>query len=515
MSRISNRRASPENWERTVKRMASLNQVSLTPADARAIVKYLSDHNGLAPEEARPAAFEAERRMTEWTYTADKDTAALCTGCHSFGRVMTERRTEEEWGLLVAMHRGYYPLIDNQPIANGTGFRRNSALPNEPAAPNAPPPDTRQPMEKAIAHLSKAFPLVTPEWSAWSAASAPPRLAGRWALSGSLLGKGPVFGEVVITADAAAPDEFTTQTRYTIAHTGQSVSRTGKGLVYTGFQWRGRGFEAGNTTDAWREVMFVERDQQEMSGRWMTGAYDEIGLDVKLVRLAGGPMVLGATPPSLKTGTTGRTVQVFGANLPGTLRPEDVSLGQGVKVTRIASANAGSVTLEVDVAADARPGPRDIAVAGVVRPSSLVVYSTVDGIRVTPRAGLARVGGTVFPKQLQPFEAVAFSNGPDGKPDTEDDWSLGLVDVKWSVEEYTATFGDTDIQYVGRIDQTGMFTPNFDGPNPDRPGNRNNIGDVWVVAEYTPEGSPRVLRGRAQLVVTVPVYMQWPSEVGR
>src|SRR5262245_31499887 len=73
MSRISYRRATPENWERTIKRMVTLNKVSLTPEDARAILKYLADHHGLAPEEERPIAYEAERRMIEFTYDKDKD----------------------------------------------------------------------------------------------------------------------------------------------------------------------------------------------------------------------------------------------------------------------------------------------------------------------------------------------------------------------------------------------------------------------------------------------------------
>src|SRR5436190_2192354 len=111
MSRISYRRATPENWERTIKRMVTLNKVNLDPADARAILKYLSDHQGLAPEEERPIAFEAERRMVEYTYAADKDTADTCSSCHSMARVLSERRTKEEWGLLIAMHRGYYPLV--------------------------------------------------------------------------------------------------------------------------------------------------------------------------------------------------------------------------------------------------------------------------------------------------------------------------------------------------------------------------------------------------------------------
>ena len=92
---------------------------------------------------------------------------------------------------------------------------------------------------------------------------------------------------------------------------------------------------------------------------------------------------------------------------------------------------------------------------------------------------------------------------------------LGMVDVKWSIEEYSATFVEDDTKFVGTISQTGFFTPNMEGPNPERSGNRNNIGDVYVVADYTPAGGT-ALRGRAHLLVTAPLYMDWSStEVGR
>ena len=98
---------------------------------------------------------------------------------------------------------------------------------------------------------------------------------------------------------------------------------------------------------------------------------------------------------------------------------------------------------------------------------------------------MARVGGVVFPKQLHQFEAVALHNGPDGKPNTDDDLPLEAVDRRLVLEEYTATFDDDDLKFVGAIDAaTGLFTPNVDGPNPERSGERNNIGDVWVVASY-------------------------------
>src|SRR5204863_2409711 len=102
MTRISYRRTTPEGWEQTIKRMVSLNNVKLEPAEARDIVRYLADHHGLAPEEAQPAAFEVERRQIDFKYTADKDTEDTCIKCHSMGRVISQRRSKEEWELLIA-----------------------------------------------------------------------------------------------------------------------------------------------------------------------------------------------------------------------------------------------------------------------------------------------------------------------------------------------------------------------------------------------------------------------------
>src|SRR5947208_16929934 len=69
--------------------------------------------------------------------------------------------------------------------------------------------------------------------------------------------------------------------------------------------------------------------------------------------------------------------------------------------------------MEVNVAAGAVIGPRDVSVGGAVKPSALVVYDKIDGLKVNPAAGMARVGGNVFPKQLQQFEAVGINFGLD------------------------------------------------------------------------------------------------------
>jgi len=285
MTRISFRRTTPEGWEETIKRMVTLNGVKLEPAEAREILRYLADHHGLAPEEAQPAAFEVERRMIDYKYTADKDTEQTCIKCHSMGRVISQRRTKEEWELLIAMHRGYYPLSDFQ------AFRRSGPPPREPDE-SGRPPDTRHPMDKAIAHLSTAFPLVTPEWSAWAATMRPPRLDGRWAIAGYETGKGPIFGLMTIAAQGDAGD-FTTDTKFTYGHGNQSVARHGRSIVYTGFQWRGK-------SDDVREVLFVDRDWRHARGRWFTGAYDELGVDVRLERVGGDPILLGDAETRIK-----------------------------------------------------------------------------------------------------------------------------------------------------------------------------------------------------------------------
>src|SRR5580700_1536648 len=67
LSRISWERATPEQWEEAVKRMIRLNGLTLTPAEAKAIIKYLSTYHGLAPEEAKPVMYLAEKRIQDET----------------------------------------------------------------------------------------------------------------------------------------------------------------------------------------------------------------------------------------------------------------------------------------------------------------------------------------------------------------------------------------------------------------------------------------------------------------
>lgn len=493
LSRISWLRKTPEGWQTSLVRMMGLHGVDIEAEEARAIVRYLADEQGLAPEELQTGLFEVERRLLDYDYPGDSGVEFTCIQCHSMGRVITQRRTKEEWGLLLDTHRALYPLVDFQAFRLASGGGQGD--------------DERHPMDVAIDHLAEAFPLETPEWSAWAATMRSPRLAGDWALSGYEPGKGPIYGRVTITADPNDRNAFVTRASYVHAESGARVQRTGEALVYTGYQWRGRS-NPGRDSEL-REVMVVDRGLQTMSGRWFSGAYDEFGPDVTLTRIGAAPAVTGMYPSMLRRGTT-TSVTLYGVNLDGAI--DDLDLGEGVSVRSVEGRSAEAVVAQVQVAPDAPLGARDLYAGGAALPDAVVVHDGVDRIEVTPITGMARTGGANFPKGYQTFDAIGWNNGPDGEPDTEDDLSLGRVDATWRLDEYAAVYGDDDIAFVGTILQDGTFEPAPDGPNPERSGNRDNIGDVWVVATHVnEEGEP--LSARAHLVVTVPLYIRfnpWP-----
>ncbi len=495
IARLSYMRKAPEGWEASVRRMASLNGVKLDAAEARAVVRYFANHQGLAPGEVRPARFETERRLIDYTYS-DGPTNTTCRACHSVGRMLLQRRTKPEWELLIATHRGYYPNSDFQ------GFRRAGPAPRD----STPPP---HPMDQAINHLSRVFPLHTSDWTAWSATMRPAPLEGSWLLSGYESGRGAFHGRVTITKVAGTDDEFTTRATYRYARSGQTATRDGRSIVYTGHQWRGRSTPTGQPADSsWREVVSVEPGWQEMSGRWFRGGYDEFGMDVTLRRSGAAVAVQGVEPRGMRAGTRGTDVTVFGSNLPRVMAPASVDFGPGISVAQVVRSTPDELVLKVNVDSAVRVGARDLFVSGASLRNAVVAYRTVDRVRVTPPWGMARAGGVKFPKQFAQFEAIGYTNGADGKPETPDDLEVGPVQVTWGLEEYGVTYKDDDLQYVGAINQNGFFTPNLDGPNPQRKGNRNNIGDVWVVATHNAPGG-RTLKGRAHLIVTVPLYMRW------
>jgi quinohemoprotein amine dehydrogenase len=503
LTRISWVRTTPEGWELAIKRMIRLNGLTLTPVEAREILRYLANNHGLAPEEAKPALYVAERRLLDEKSPNDGVRDA-CMACHTFGRVMSWRRSKEEWNLLVNMHIGYFPQTET------VTFRH---LPPPPSAPPpAPGTDARDPVDRAIEYIAKEFPLQTPEWAAWRAQMRSPKLAGRWYVTGSQIGKGRIFGDMTVQA-GESPDEFTTTAKLYSVKDGKQMTRSGRALMYAGYAWRGHS-QSPDAVDAKdvREVMQVSRDQSEMEGRWFWGSYDEFGIDVTMRRAGNDPAVFGVDRLALKTGSNATPVAILGDGFPSGLAASDIDFGSGVTVRRIVSQAADRIAVEVDVASGAVLGKRDVAVRRSVATAAFAVYDKVDYIKIAPDWAMARLGGAAsHPKGYQQFEAIAYNRGPDNKPNTADDVSLGPVDAQWSMEEFYATYGADDTSFVGTLNDSGLFTPAIEGPNPQRRFGLNNRGDVWVVGTYTPRDEPgaKPLKAKSYMIVTVPLYVRW------
>ncbi|PWU08814.1 MAG: quinohemoprotein amine dehydrogenase subunit alpha [Terriglobia bacterium] len=536
MRRMSYIRTSPEVWEQIIKRMVRLNGLVIKPEEAREILRYLSANNGLAPEEAKPVFWEAEHRL--FRDQSDKiPSDALqhtCNYCHTIGRVLTQRRTHDDYEKLIAMHLGMFPGAENtlRPRRpSGTTAEMPVAMISptggNPAVVPAPSPvvpvrsDGRYPADVAIDYLAKEQPLITPEWTAWKAVMRTPKLEGKWLMTGYEQGKGRMFGTVTVEA-GASPGEFTTKTEIEYAGTGATLSRSGKGIVYTGYSWRGRSTGPKNETPSadpgvspseWREALFVSRDGNTMDGRWFWGGYEEFGFDVHLTRIGTQPLLAGANLFSLQSPSTSE-VKLYGANFPADLQPGDFDFGTGIAVKRIVRRAPSMAVVEVEVNANLPTGIRDIAVRRATAERAIAVYDKIAYIKVLPDASMARLGGTIAAKQYAQFEAIAYAAGADGKNQTADDVPLGPVTAHWGMEEFVSTPDDDDIKYVGSINDSGLFTPNIEGPNPQRKKQSNNYptnnwGDVWVTASYDPPGGGAPMRARSYLVVTIPVYIKY------
>ncbi len=472
MQRISWERATPEGWEEALKRMIRANRVSLTPLEARAIVKYLSASHGLAPEESRPVMYYVERRVHDETAMASEELLDACAKCHALGRALSWRQSAAEWKEFAEGHLARYKL---------------------PLKP------------ETITLLETIAPWHSPEWAAWSARAHAPEVTGRWLVTAHVAGRGLFYGQMDVQP-GSADGEFLTSVSLRSVADGSTIVRTGHNVVYGGNEWRGR--SKGGTPPSQapddlaseaREAMWVSPDGLKAEGRWFWGQYQEFGFDVKMQRASSGPVLLAVDVPAMKIGSKANRIRLLGDHFPADVTLRDLSGGAGVTVRRIVSSTANEIVAEMDVAADASPGRRDVALRSSTLPGALAIYDRVDYLRVTPESSMAAFGGEGYPRGFQQFEAIGFQRGADGKAHTADDVELGPVDATWSMEVFYEVDGSKR-DVVGNVSPNGFFTPAAESPNTNY--------DIWVVAtarnEKNKDGRPLV--GKGYVVVTVPTY---------
>lgn len=471
MQRISWARSTPEGWQNVLKRMILVQGVSVTPPEARLIVKYLSTFHALAPAESRPVMYYPERRIREESNIPNDRLRNACGKCHAFAAALSWRRSSEDWTQFVRSHAVRHSFPIN---------------------------------EEAAAFLSKAAPLHTPEWEAWSARKAVPDLTGRWLVTASMPGRGKYFGlmEIQRTGD----DEFTTRANLTSLKDGSIVLRTGRAMAYAGNVWRGRSSgvnraEAGPDapSNEAREVMWIAPDHSHAEGRWFWGEYQEFGFDVQLNRSSSQADLLVLDRPSLKQGSSGNRVRLIGANFASSLTTADLSFGPGVTVQKVVSHTDHEIVAEVDVANDSPLGKHDVSIGDSALPSAIAIYDRVDYLKLAPESAVAAFADAKHPKGYMQFDAVGYQRGPDGKLHTADDVDLGPIDVTWSFEVFHAP-ERSSADFVAKVNESGLLIPAAENPG-------NNF-DCWVIATAKSDKNQNgaALVGKSYVVVTVPTY---------
>jgi quinohemoprotein amine dehydrogenase len=452
--------------------MMLIDDVDLAPAEKDHIIQYLSTHHGLAPEEARTVIYDVERRSHEET-DIPKAVMTACARCHNLARALSWRRSAADW----------------KEFSNAHFLRYNA-----PAG------------EDVIAFLEKEAPLWTKEWTGWSSPAAGKNPAGRWLVTASVLGRIKYLGELQL--EAAGPDgQFNTRAALQSVTDGTAFVRSGHGIMYGGYAWRGSskgsntaGSAPDDLSNEAREVLTISPDGSTAAGRWFWGQYQELGVDIKIQRGSSDGTLLGVDGTLLKTGSHLNRVRLLGEQFPPQISPGDLDFGTGIVVRRIVSHNSSEIVVDADVAVKAPAGKRNIAFRHSVLPAAVAVYDHVDYIKVVPESAMSAFAEVTRSRGYQQFEAIAYQNGPDGKRHTKDDIELAPVDVTWSMKIFYES-DNARTEVVGSVSPTGLFIPAAESP-------KKNF-DVWVIAQAKAdkdeEGQP--LAGKAYLVVTVPSYV--------
>jgi len=464
--RLSVIRKSPEGWEMTIFRMQHVHNLKL-PDDARdAIIKYLSDTQGLAPSESAAGRFALERRPNEQDLQLGDDLPAMCGRCHSLARVSLQRRDADEWLKHMHMHVGQFPSLEYQASARDRYWW-------EIATTQLP------------AKLGALFPFDSPAWRAWKDKQHA-NLAGEWLVRGHTPGSGDYVG--TLSVKSAGGDDYTAH--YSLQSvSGKPIGEVdSKARVYTGYEWRGSSALGSTET---REVLALSEDGRRLSGRWFEAAHSEVGGDLVAERADGAAAVFLVSPRALKTGAT-TEVLIAGRGLKG-----PVSFGSGTSV-KVLKASPTLIRVAVKVNERAAPGARSVSV-GKTTAELAAVYDKVDRLEVRPAYGIARVGGGHIEPVTAQFEAFGFleSRGGAGAP-----VALGPLNVTWKVEPHNEdAVKAEDVKFAGKMEAGGRFVPAAGGPNPERKFSSNNAGDLNVVASLDQDG--KELRGDGHLIVTV------------
>ncbi len=476
--RIEAMRTTPEEWEEVLKRMERRHGMSVDAPTRKQALKELVRYLGLTSAEQAKVGYmvKSPAASTKERLPADAELARVCASCHSWGKVLSHRRTAAAWKDLKDFHLASFPAAT---ILSYEDMK------------------WRVEAERLLNTLARLLPFESPAWRAELKAKAPD-LSGQYLAAGHQPGRGDYQATVVLKGRAGG--EYTA-TKTVLWEDGTKETLPGAGILYGNHSLRLRfNFPRSHV----KQAMEVAPGGT-LEGTWTVKHYEQLFGDETFFPVKAGPQVARVSPGWIAPGGIHKVRVLSTAKLAA------LTFGPGTQVTGSRPLTDGWTEFTVKVAIDAPRGRNPITLAGKPTRFHIGIAPRVDYIRVAPEHGMARFGyewdadrPTHVPLQGVPFEAVGWSSGRDGVRGSSDDFRLDVLKgVDWKLEEFHTTPDDHDIDYIGRIDSGGMFMPSGFGPNTDSP-SKNNAGNAWVVATWRPGPDAEPIHARAYLWVTFP-----------
>ncbi|MCF8473235.1 MAG: quinohemoprotein amine dehydrogenase subunit alpha [Emcibacter sp.] len=461
LTRISQVRKTPEGWDMTIFRMQHLHGLDIDENDRFAIIKYLSDERGLAPQEAAPFRYVLEQRAHFVDKAPNDDLDALCGRCHTNARYGLQRRTEDDWMKHMHFHVGQFPSLEYQARSRDRFWWQEVTT-------------------KTYKELTALYPFENADWDHWK--TTPHKSPeGSWRVSGHRPGIGDYEGIMTVKKDG-----YYFKASYDLHNMDGTVLKGhSKAVVYTGYEWRGTGEMSDTET---REVYAMSESGNQMQGRWHNAAHYDVGGEFKAVRIKNAtPEILVKSSDYIRIGED-KIITLYGVGLSGKISAD---AGLDVKVTK---QTPTSVSLKIAANKDMTKGVYKITMGQAE--TDVVVYDKISTVKVFPDWTIARLGGGQTAPVSAQFEAVAYMKGEMG------DTKIGIMPAKWQAHPFNEEAERlNDVGFSGTINQQGTFMPASAGPNKERQYATNNAGNLKIVAEIS-DGDHKVT-GEAQLIVTV------------
>jgi len=491
MEVIEETRKTPEEWKVVVGRMIRINGAPLEDAEFDTVIRELSEHLCLTPEEMADVAYLNSDENSQYREIPENELEGriflACVRCHTFGKIMSHKKTLAQWAETKNLHLGYYPTAV---------FQMREM-------------DWAKEFENLLEPLHGLFPFEDPQWREWLKNRKDQDLTGEWKIAGYHPGLGYYEGAYTFKPNPAKGENeylIDRQVRYA---NGTALKTSGEGTLYSQYHLR---YALAPTPLTGRVEGVFDLNVAEMgfTGKWWTVIQDSNSFgNEKFYKTDGPPRVFAAAPKALRAvDGVGQELTLIGVGLPSELKPADIKFSNpNVKATKIEKADDSKIVLRVEVGAAAPNGALKLSIKDIPVGETFTVFDKLDGVKIFPALGRARVScGAAYPPQGVQFVARGVDFGPDDKPNTEDDVYLEPVDAQWSLEEEQTRENDDDMKYLRAPITNGLYTPvTTYGPIAERFQHREGVGLIAVAVVYT--DGDRELKGRALLAVTVPDFI--------